>query len=34
MVEEGFLVVTDRRVIASATGRPLLDAVLGRLLTA
>lgn len=34
MVEEGFLVLTDRRVIASATGRPLLDAVLGRLLTA
>ncbi|MBU1325971.1 MAG: radical SAM family heme chaperone HemW [Alphaproteobacteria bacterium] len=34
MVEEGFLIVANGRVIASATGRPLLDAVTRRLLTA
>ncbi len=34
MTEEGFLTVTDGRVVATTAGRPLLDAVLGRLLTA
>lgn len=34
MTEEGFLTVADGRVIATATGRPLLDAVTARLLTA
>ena len=34
MVEEGFLMVTDGRLIATAAGRPLLDAVTSRLLTA
>lgn len=34
MVEEGFLTIVAGRLIATATGRPLLDAVTGRLLTA
>ena len=34
MVEEGFLTLGDGRVIATAAGRPLLDAVTARLLTA
>jgi len=34
MAEEGFLTVAEGRVVATAAGRPLLDAVLGRLLTA
>lgn len=34
MVEEGFLTVAEGRVVATATGRPLLDAVTARLLTA
>jgi len=34
MIEERFLTLADGRVVATATGRPLLDAVLGRLLTA
>jgi putative oxygen-independent coproporphyrinogen III oxidase len=34
MVEEGFLTVVDGRLIATAAGRPLLDAVTARLLTA
>jgi oxygen-independent coproporphyrinogen-3 oxidase len=34
MIDEGFLTVADGRVVATAAGRPLLDAVLGRLLTA
>lgn len=34
MVEEGFLTLSAGRVIATAAGRPLLDAVTARLLTA
>ncbi|HEV2082178.1 MAG TPA: radical SAM family heme chaperone HemW [Brevundimonas sp.] len=34
MVEEGFLTVADGRLIATPAGRPLLDAVTARLLTA
>jgi oxygen-independent coproporphyrinogen-3 oxidase len=34
MVEEGFLTVAAGRVVATAAGRPLLDAVTSRLLTA
>ncbi len=34
MVEEGFLTVVEGRLIATAAGRPLLDAVTARLLTA
>lgn len=34
MADEGFLTVADGRLVATAAGRPLLDAVLGRLLTA
>jgi hypothetical protein len=34
MVGEGFLTVVEGRLIATAAGRPLLDAVTARLLTA